>query len=69
MTVGEAKALIARSRKDRRVSSRVNTAMTHQQALDVLEAAIADRPDDADLDAVRGGLMTRNVRRECGQAL
>ena len=67
MTVAEAKRLIAKSRKDRRLASRVNAGMTHQQALDVLEAAIRDRPDNASLDDVRGGLMVRNIQREIGE--
>jgi hypothetical protein len=65
MTVAEAKRLIAKSRKDRRRPSNVNPGMTHQQALDVLERAIVEMPDETDLEAMRGGLMARNIRREC----
>lgn len=66
MTVAEGRALIQRSRSDRRVPSKVNPSMTHQQALDVLQAAIAGLADTDDLDAVRSGLMARNIRRETG---
>lgn len=45
--------------------SRVNTSMTHNQALDVLRDGLATHPDEMLLAAARSGLRyKRNVLRE-----
>lgn len=62
---GDLKRLLAASPRGA-WPSRVNPSMTHTQALDVLTAAVATRPDAMLIaDDVRGDLMTRNVLREC----
>jgi len=68
-TWGDYKALVKRARS-REGPSRVNHSLTHHQALDILEAAIKDRPDDETVGAgARDGLMVRNIERECGLRL
>ena len=69
MTVGRARRLISVSRGGHALArSVVNPAMTHGQALDVLDKALAERPDHARLEGLRDSLLARNVLRECGQA-
>jgi hypothetical protein len=47
-------------------TSRVNPAMTHDQALDILAAGLAGTSDETRLDDTRRGfLYKRNVLREC----
>ncbi len=67
-TIGELRRLIRRSRHDVIAISRVNRGMTHVQAMDVLEAALAGRANTEAL-TWRDQLLARNVRRECGELL
>ncbi len=64
-TYGDLKRLLAAS-PEGTWPSRVNSGMTHSQALKVLRDGLATHPDDEPLsNDRRGTLYARNVLREC----
>lgn len=68
MTYGDLRRKLARARRHGGAGgmSILNPTLTKDQALDILTKAIADHPDDREVTARDGGLLQRNILRECG---